>query len=113
VKSLYWFNDAVRDTLRSWPEPVRKDLGHQMRDVQSGAFPPAAKWLTGVSPQAMQLKSKGYRAIVAVSIGDSIWVVHAFEKDSLRGKTTRKHHIQIVRQRLAELERQHSGNRSH
>jgi phage-related protein len=38
-----------------------------------------------------------------VSIGDSIYVVHAFQKKSKAGIATPKSEIEIVRQRLKQL----------
>lgn len=109
MKSLHWYNDGLRETLRAWPEQVKKGLGHQMRDVQHGDFPQSAKWWNDVGPGVIQLKEKGYRTIVTVAFDDAVWVVHAFEKDSARGKATRKRHKDIVRERVADLERRHSG----
>jgi phage-related protein len=109
VKSLHWYTDDLLSTLRSWPEDVRKGIGHQLRDVQCGACPAGAKWWKGAGDGVLQLKEKGYRTIVAVAIGELVWVVHVFEKDSASGRRkTRKQHKELVRQRVAELERQYA-----
>lgn len=44
-----------------------------------------------------------YRAVYTVSIGDSIYVVHAFQKKSKAGIETPRTEIELVRQRLRQL----------
>lgn len=44
-----------------------------------------------------------YRAVYTVSIGESIYVVHAFQKKSKAGIATPKSEIELVRQRLKQL----------
>ena len=47
--------------------------------------------------------SGAYRAVYTVSIGDSIYVVHAFQKKSKTGIETPRTEIELVRQRLKQL----------
>jgi phage-related protein len=105
VREFEWYNDDVRDTLRGWPTEVRADLGHQIRDIQNGGFPGAAKWWKGAGTGVIQLKSKGYRSVVTIAIQDVVYVVHVFEKDAAKGSATRKIHKEIVKKRVAELTR--------
>ena len=44
-----------------------------------------------------------YRAIYTVSIGESIYVIHAFQKKSRVGIATPKSEMDLIRQRLKEL----------
>ena len=44
-----------------------------------------------------------WRAVYNVSIGDSIYVVHAFQKKSKSGIATPKSEMDLVRQRLKQL----------
>ena len=44
-----------------------------------------------------------YRAIYTVSIGESIYVIHAFQKKSKAGIATPKSEIDLIRQRLKKL----------
>ncbi len=44
-----------------------------------------------------------YRAVYTVSIGDSIFVIHAFQKKSKSGIATPQSEIEIIRQRLKQL----------
>ena len=44
-----------------------------------------------------------YRAVYTVSIGDSIYVIHAFQKKSKSGIATPQPEMDLVRQRLKQL----------
>ena len=44
-----------------------------------------------------------YRAVYTASIGDSVYVLHAFQKKSKAGITTPKSEMDLVRQRLRQL----------
>ncbi|MEP7353056.1 MAG: type II toxin-antitoxin system RelE/ParE family toxin [Acidobacteriota bacterium] len=48
-------------------------------------------------------RSGTYRAVYTVSIGDSIYVMHAFQKKSKTGIATPKNQIELVRRRLTQL----------
>jgi len=44
-----------------------------------------------------------YRAVYAVSIGESIYVIHAFQKKSKTGIATPQSEMELVRQRIRQL----------
>ena len=44
-----------------------------------------------------------YRAVYTVSIGQSIYVIHAFQKKSKAGIATPKSEMEVIRQRLKQL----------
>ena len=48
-------------------------------------------------------KAELYRAVYTVSIGDSIYVLHAFQKKAKTGIATPASEIELVRQRLKQL----------
>ena len=68
---------------------------------------PKAKPLHGLGGGVMEIaasdRSGTYRAVYTVSIGDAIFVIHAFQKKSTSGVATPKSEIEIVRQRLKVL----------
>ena len=75
--------------------------------AQLGEKSPKAKPLQGLGNGVMEISSNDssgtYRTVYAVSIGDSIYVVHAFQKKSKTGISTPQSEIEIVRQRLKQL----------
>lgn len=95
--------DSVRTEIRSWPDRVKKDLGDQMRELQSGGMPVRGKRLPDIGEGVIQCKTDGYRTIVTVAIEQEVWIVHAFKKDSARGKKTRKHEMDLAKQRVGLL----------
>lgn len=46
-----------------------------------------------------------WRAVYTVRLGDAIYVLHAFQKKSKRGVSTPRREIEIIRSRLASLEK--------
>lgn len=108
LKRLEFYADAVRAEIRSWPDRAKKDLGDQMREIQAGGMPARAKRLPDVGKGAIQCKTNGYRTIVTVAIDDEVWIVHAFKKDAARGNKTRKHEMDLAKQRVEALLAKHA-----
>ena len=106
MKSLTWLGDALAN-LRSFPAPVQDDIGYGLYVAQSGEVPRNGKPLHGLGGGVMEIASNDssgtYRAVYTVSIGDSIYVVHAFQKKSKAGIATPKAEIELIRQRLKRL----------
>jgi phage-related protein len=48
-------------------------------------------------------RSGTYRAVYALKVGDDIWVVHAFQKKSVRGIKTPQREIDLIRERIKRL----------
>jgi phage-related protein len=47
--------------------------------------------------------NSAYRAVYTVSIGESIYVIHAFQKKSKTGIATPQPEMDLIRQRLKQL----------
>ena len=66
-----------------------------------------AKALHGLGGQVMEIAaydaSGTYRAIYTASIGESIYVIHAFQKKFKAGIATPKSEMELIRQRLKQL----------
>jgi phage-related protein len=58
---------------------------------------------SGVFEIALPFRGDAFRVIYRVQIADEIWVVHAFQKKSVRGVETPQREIDVVRQRLKRL----------
>jgi phage-related protein len=58
---------------------------------------------SGVFEIALPFRGDAFRVIYGVQIADEIWVVHAFQKKSVRGVETPQREIDVVRQRLKRL----------
>lgn len=106
MKKLVWLVDS-RSRVRSFPAGVQDDIGYALYAAQVGEMSPKAKPLrglgTGVTEIVANDESGTYRVVYTVAIGDSIYVVHAFQKKSKIGISTPKSEIELVWQRLQQL----------
>jgi len=106
MKKLTWLADS-RSRLQSFPVNVQHDIGFALYAAQLGEINPRAKPLRGLGTGVMEIAvhdvSGAYRAVYAVSIGDSIYVIHAFQKKSKTGIATPKPEMDLVKQRLKQL----------
>ena len=75
--------------------------------VADGGTPDIAKPLAasgqGVWELAIKERGDAYRVVYALQLGDDIWVVHAFQKNSTSGISTPRHEIDLVRERIKRL----------
>ena len=73
-------------------EVVRREKLHRHMNNETGAMEIAAHDASGT-----------YRTIHTVSIGESIYAIHAFQKKSTTGIATPKPEMELIRQRLKQL----------
>src|SRR5712671_2073444 len=106
MKHLTWLADS-RSRVKSFPAGVQDDVGYALYAAQLGEISAKAKPLHGLGGGVMEIaaqdESGTYRAVYTVSIGDAIYVIHAFQKKSKAGIATPKSEIDLVRQRLKQL----------
>jgi phage-related protein len=96
--------------LRCFPRSVRIDIGHALFAAQQGKTDPAAKPLKGfggasVVELVVSHHRNAWRAVYTVRFQDAIYVLHVFQKKSTRGIATPAREIALIKQRLAEAER--------
>ena len=58
---------------------------------------------SGVFEVALPHQGNAFRVVYAVRMGESLWVVHAFQKKSTQGIKTPKHEIDLIKDRLKRL----------
>ena len=106
MKTLVWLGDS-RSRIKSFPTSIRDEVGYALYVAQFGEMSSKAKPLRGLGGGVMEIVatdgSGTYRAVYVVSIGDAIYVLHAFQKKSKSGIATPKLEIDLVRQRLKLL----------
>jgi phage-related protein len=111
VRPVVWIGSSRRD-IRAFPQAVRRDVGKALFAAQAGETDPAAKPLRGFgggSVLEVVARHDGgtWRAVYTVRFDDAVYVLHAFQKKSKRGRATPKQEMELVRQRLREAERMH------
>jgi len=109
LKPVRWMGASLRD-LRSFPRSVRIDIGHALFTAQEGKIDPAAKPLkgfggAGVLEIVASHHGNAWRAVYTVRFQDAIYVLHVFQKKSTRGIATPARQTDLIKQRLAEAER--------
>ncbi len=116
LKPVRWIGTSLKD-LRSFPRPVRMDIGHALFTAQEGGIDPAAKPLKGFGGASVleivaSHHGNAWRAVYTVRFRDVIYVLHAFQKKSTKGIATPAREIERVRQRLVEAERDYKERKN-
>jgi phage-related protein len=108
-KPVIWVASSRRD-LKEFPKDVRRTVGQALFDAQTGGKHPDAKALKGfVGSSVLEIveddDGSTYRAVYTIKFARLIYVLHAFQKKSKRGKKTPPEEIAKVKARLKEAER--------
>ena len=109
AKPVRWVGSSRKD-VRSFPRPVRIEIGAALYAAQKGETDPSANALKGFGGRrVMEIVTSHigdtWRTVYIARMQDAIYVLHAFQKKSKTGVATPKKEIDLVRQRLAEAER--------
>jgi len=73
-------------------EGSKADIAKPTQGLRSGVFEIALKY-----------RSDAFRTIYVLQFGQTVWVVHAFQKKSTRGIKTPKREIDLIRERIRRL----------
>ena len=102
-KLLYWEGSAKKD-FKEFPVPVQKDMGVALFVVQLGRTPESAKpWKglgSGVYELAEDHRGDTFRAVYTVRVGNTVHVLHAFQKKSKSGIATPQPDVELIEKRL-------------
>ena len=103
-KPVVWIGTS-REDVRAFPEEVRRVIGVALRQAQEGGKAHAAKPLRGFGGASVleileDFDGDTYRAVYTVRFADAIYVLHAFQKKSKRGRETPKQELDLIQRRL-------------
>jgi phage-related protein len=109
LKPLTWVGSSQKD-FRAFPDPVKDDMGYALYLAQIGKKHESAKPLKGFSgASVLELvedhAGDTYRAVYTVRFAAAVYVLHAFEKKSKKGRETPRSDMDIVRRRLRTAEK--------
>jgi len=99
VKPLFFIGSA-QTSIRSFPAKARQEAGYQLDQVQRGFSPSDWKPMKSVGKGVREIRiheDGEYRVLYIATVGDSVYVLHAFIKKSQK---TPKHDIELARKRL-------------
>jgi phage-related protein len=108
LKPVEFIGSSKKD-LSGFPNAVKQDIGHALFVAQQGSHAPSVKTLHGFAGGSIveiveDHDGDTYRCVYTTRLKRSIYVLHAFQKKSKRGRQTPKHEIDLVRARLREAE---------
>jgi phage-related protein len=108
LKPLIWIGSSRKD-LRTFPEPVQDHMGYALYVAQRGGKHRDAKTLSGfggagVVEVVKDFRGDTFRAVYSVQYAGALYVLHAFQKKSKTGRETPKRDMELIRQRLREVE---------
>ncbi len=115
-RPVFWVGSSRRD-VRGFPREVRRDIGQALYAAQEGEIDPSTKPLRGfgggsVLEVVANHDGDTWRAVYTIRYPEAIYVLHAFQKKSKRGIATPKKDMDLLHQRLAEVERQRRGKQN-
>lgn len=105
-KPLFWIGSAKKD-LKTFPGEVQDVFGYALHLAQLGDKHLDAKPLKGFGGAGVleivdDHEGSAYRAVYTIKIANVVYVLHAFQKKSVRGVATRKEDIDLIKQRLKQ-----------
>ena len=90
-KPLGWIGSSKRDLL-AFPEAVKDTVGTALSFAQFGGKHPAAKPWKGLGPGVLEVvedfDGDTYRAVYTIKFARIVYVLHAFQKGSIRVRMT-------------------------
>ena len=108
LKPVEFIGSSKKD-LSGFPIPVKQDIGHALFVAQQGSRAPNAKTLQGFGGGSVveiveDHDGDAYRCVYTTRLKRAIYVLHAFQKKSKRGRRTPKHEIDLVQAWLKKAE---------
>ena len=100
------FQGTSLDDLRAFPETARREVGHQLDQVQRGLEPDDWKPMPSVGPGVREVRVRdeagAFRVVYTATRPEAVYVLHAFQKKT---QATAKRDLDLARARLRELTR--------
>jgi phage-related protein len=108
LKPLIWVGSS-RNNLRKFPGPVQDHTGYALYIAQRGGKHRDTKALSGfdgagVLEVTTDFRGDTFRAVYTVRYSAAVYVLHAFQKKSRKGRQTPRREIELIRKRLSEAD---------
>jgi phage-related protein len=105
IRPVVWIGTSKKD-LQSFPKGAQKPIGDELQLIQYGEMPTNTKPFKGVGSGvfeiAIRYATDAYRAVLAVQLGEKIYVLHSFQKKAKKGIATPKMDVDSIEQRYNE-----------
>lgn len=115
TRPVIWLGDSLK-LVRDFPKEVRQEIGSALYDAQKGGKSPDAKPFKGVGSGVFEIVTRfdtdTYRTVYAVQVGNTVYVLHAFQKKAKRGIKTPQQEIDTIKRRYKQaVETEKEGKR--
>ena len=103
-KPLLWVGTA-REDLRELPDDARRELGFDLRRVQSGLLPRDWKPMAGVGAGVAEIRVRigsAFRVMYVAKFAEGIYVLHVFQKKTQKTSVL---DVELTRSRLVAVRR--------
>ena len=114
MKPVTWIGSSLND-LREFPSEVRREAGQSIYFAQKGGKTVNAVPMVGFgSAKVLEVvindDGNTYRAIYTVKFQKAVYVLHAFQKKSRKGRATPRPDLALIKQRLSTAEKHYKEN---
>lgn len=107
-RKIIWLGSSLKNIIE-FPDGAKKLIGDELQFIQFGGMPKDAKPFKGVGSGVIEIAVKfnkdAYRCVQAVQLGETIFVLHAFQKKSSTGIKTAKKDVDLIKQRYTEAKK--------
>lgn len=112
MKPLHWMGSSLKD-VKGFPEEVKDEVGFSLYMAQRGdramnVVPLVGFCGTKVLETVIDSDKSTYRAVYTVKFAHAVYVLHAFQKKSVKGISTPKPDMELIRTRLRVAEQHHA-----
>jgi phage-related protein len=105
MRPVVWIGTSKK-SLQGFPKGAQKLIGDELQLIQFGEMPTNAKPFKGIGSGvfeiAIRYATDAYRAVLAVQLGEKIYVLHSFQKKAKKGIATPKMDVDLIKQRYNE-----------
>ena len=107
LRPLVWLGDAKK-RVQAFPVGAKKLVGDELWLIQAKQMSVATKPFKGIGSGvfeiAVRYDKEAYRTVLAVQLGQKIYVLHAFQKKSKSGIKTPKKDVELIQRRYKEAQ---------
>lgn len=104
-RKIVWLGNSLKNIVE-FPDGAKKLIGDELQFIQFGGMPKDAKPFKGVGSGVIEIAVKfnkdAFRCVQAVQLGETIYVLHAFQKKSSTGIKTAQKDVDLIKQRYIE-----------
>ncbi|MEJ0093096.1 MAG: type II toxin-antitoxin system RelE/ParE family toxin [Methylocella sp.] len=113
MKLVHWVGSSLRD-LNDFPEEVKSEAGFALFVAQKGGKAVNAVPMVGfngatVLEVVIDHDTNTFRAVYTVKFGKAVYVLHAFQKKSVKGRATPRPDILLIKSRLKLAEEDYAA----